>query len=151
MITVAQALHWFKHDDFFKEVNRVLKPDGLLAVWTYNLLSIEDHIDKIINDLYESVLGDFWFKEREMVENGYRDIDVPMREISTPKFQMTTEWNLDQLMGYLSTWSAVKKHQKVTGVNSLKSVYSELLVLWGDSEKTKTVSWPLNVRLWKQN
>ncbi|MCP4490067.1 MAG: class I SAM-dependent methyltransferase, partial [Gammaproteobacteria bacterium] len=34
LITVAQALHWFNIDFFFKEVKRVLKPGGILAVWT---------------------------------------------------------------------------------------------------------------------
>jgi len=149
LITVAQAFHWFNHGAFFKEVDRVLKPDGLLSIWTYNLLSIQDGIDKIINHLYESVLGDYWPKEREMVENGYQDIHVPMEEITTPKFQMSSEWNLDQLMGYLGTWSAVRKYQKITGVNPLEKTYEVLLTLWGDPENTKAVSWPLNVRLWK--
>jgi len=32
-ITVAQALHWFRFEEFYAEARRVLKPDGLLAVW----------------------------------------------------------------------------------------------------------------------
>jgi hypothetical protein len=35
LITVAQALHWFDLSRFFVEAKRVLKPSGLLAVWTY--------------------------------------------------------------------------------------------------------------------
>ena len=35
LVTVAQALHWFDIDRFFEEVNRVLKPGGILAVWCY--------------------------------------------------------------------------------------------------------------------
>ncbi|MGZ3706951.1 MAG: class I SAM-dependent methyltransferase, partial [Bdellovibrionota bacterium] len=33
LITVAQAFHWFDQPRFFREVERVSKPGGLLAVW----------------------------------------------------------------------------------------------------------------------
>jgi len=60
LITVAQALHWFDIQAFSKEVNRVLKPGGVLAVWTYNLLQIQPEIDAQVNHLYASILNDFW-------------------------------------------------------------------------------------------
>ena len=42
LITVAQALHWFDQKLFFKEVNKVLKPHGRLAVFGYGMCSIDD-------------------------------------------------------------------------------------------------------------
>jgi ubiquinone/menaquinone biosynthesis C-methylase UbiE len=41
LVTVAQALHWFDLDPFYGEVQRVLKPSGVLAVWTYGPLHVE--------------------------------------------------------------------------------------------------------------
>ncbi len=41
LITVAQALHWFNMDAFSKEANRVLKNGGIIAVWSYNLFSMQ--------------------------------------------------------------------------------------------------------------
>ena len=38
-VTLSQTLHWFRRDDFFKEADGVLKPNGVLAVWSYNLRS----------------------------------------------------------------------------------------------------------------
>ena len=35
LIISAQAVHWFATDSFFKETRRLLRPDGLLAVWGY--------------------------------------------------------------------------------------------------------------------
>ncbi|WP_290576381.1 class I SAM-dependent methyltransferase [Ketobacter sp.] len=32
LVTVAQAIHWFQHDAFFAEVDRVLKPNGGLGL-----------------------------------------------------------------------------------------------------------------------
>jgi ubiquinone/menaquinone biosynthesis C-methylase UbiE len=40
LVTVAQALHWFELDAFYIEAKRVLKPQGVLAAWCYNLLEI---------------------------------------------------------------------------------------------------------------
>src|SRR5215470_9845268 len=42
LVTVAQALHWFNLDDFYREVTRVLKPSGILAVWTYGVIHVDD-------------------------------------------------------------------------------------------------------------
>lgn len=42
MITVAQALHWFDQDRFHAEVRRVLKPEGVLAAWTYGPLTVDE-------------------------------------------------------------------------------------------------------------
>ncbi|XP_070561251.1 putative methyltransferase DDB_G0268948 [Ptychodera flava] len=36
LITVGTAVHWFDLDKFYKEVDRVLKPGGALAIYTYN-------------------------------------------------------------------------------------------------------------------
>lgn len=48
LIMVAQAIHWFDKDAFFKEAERVLKPKGILAVWGYGFLEIEKEIDNVI-------------------------------------------------------------------------------------------------------
>jgi ubiquinone/menaquinone biosynthesis C-methylase UbiE len=34
VITVAQSLHWFDRPAFYAEARRVLRPHGVLAVWT---------------------------------------------------------------------------------------------------------------------
>ncbi|TNF37046.1 MAG: class I SAM-dependent methyltransferase [Gammaproteobacteria bacterium] len=52
LVTVAQALHWFDCDAFYQEVRRVLKHRGVIAVWSYNLLSISSEINQIIHTLY---------------------------------------------------------------------------------------------------
>ena len=150
LITVAQALHWFNIEKFSSEVNRVLKSDGILAVWTYNLLSIQDNIDTVINHLYHTILADCWTEERKIVENNYQSIQFPLQEVTTNKFAMTSLWNLTQLTGYLNTWSAVNCYQKKHTINPVKLVYPELLALWGKPENTREVTWPLSIRLWKK-
>jgi len=54
LITIAQALHWFDLDDFYKEAKRVLRKDdnnnsygGVIAAWAYGLHSVSVEIDNI--------------------------------------------------------------------------------------------------------
>jgi ubiquinone/menaquinone biosynthesis C-methylase UbiE len=37
LVTVAQALHWFDLPRFYAAVRRVTRPDGVIAVWCYQL------------------------------------------------------------------------------------------------------------------
>ena len=52
LVTVAVAIHWFNFDEFYREVKRVLKPDGILAAWTYSLTEISPEIDPLISQYY---------------------------------------------------------------------------------------------------
>ncbi len=53
LITVAQALHWFCHDAFYAEVQRVLKPGAWFAAWTYTLLRSEPAINTAIGRFHD--------------------------------------------------------------------------------------------------
>ena len=150
LITVAQACHWFNIDAFAKEANRVLKKQGIVAIWSYNLLTIQEDIDEIISCLYHDILGEYWPVERKMVEDGYKNIQLPFKEIETPLFTMSAKWNLYQLTGYLCTWSATSKYKKKCGINPVEIVYDRLADLWGKPETELLVKWPLSIRLWQK-
>ncbi len=150
LIAVAQAFHWFNIEAFSIEADRVLKEGGILAIWTYNLLSISTGIDEIVNHLYHSTLGDFWPFERRMVESGYRDIQLPFQELDAPALHMSSEWCLPQLIGYLGTWSAVKKYRHKTGKHPIEPLYDDIRDAWGEPDKLLPVHWPLSVRIWRK-
>ncbi len=151
LITVAQALHWFNIDAFSKEANRVLKDKGIISVWAYNLLSVQDDIDETINYLYNTVLWEYWTKERIMVENGYKNVQLSFKEIEAPVFSISTEWNLSQLIGYLCTWSATRNYQKKLGINPVEEIHDKISKMWGSPEKVLSVRWPLSIRLWHKD
>jgi len=146
LITVAQAFHWFNHEMFFNEAERVLKSDGVLAIWSYNLLTVSPDIDPIIKDLYSNSLNGYWPEERRLVEEDYKSITFPFLKLEAPSFQMSKNWNLSQLLGYLGTWSAVKRYTKHTGINPLDKTGNALREAWGDPALERKVIWPLNVR-----
>lgn len=148
LITVAQALHWFDHDAFFHEVKRVLKPDGILAAWSYNLLEINEEIDAIIGHLGNEIVGDYWPPERRFVNDNYRTINFPMSGIKMPSFRMTAQWSLDDLLGYLGTWSSVMGYRAAKGRDPLREIYDDLRAAWGDNYAgKKQVDWPLSFRV----
>lgn len=144
LVTVAVAIHWFDQKKFFQEVNRVLKPNGILAIWSYGLFEIEPEIDKIIFEELLKPIDPFWAEGNRQVMNGYKDIVLPFDEIqNAPKFTMKIEWNLIQLSAYLRTWSAVKRYSTEIGNDPVEILESKLKTLWGESEKTKMVQMPI--------
>ena len=147
LVTVAQALHWFEVDEVFTEVDRVLKPGGLLAVWGYQLLSIDPSVDNLVRSFEASVVGDYWPPERAILESGYRGVSFPYSQIATPLFQMSTDWSLEEVVGYLGTWSSVRGYRKAVGGDPLPSLRARMSSVWGDDASKKTVTWPLHLWL----
>ena len=147
LVTVAQALHWFDRGAFFNEVKRVLAPDGLLAVWSYGLGSIEPGLDEVLRHFHDVTVGPYWSPARRLVESGYAGIEFPFHEEAGPDIPMQASWTLPQLGGYLSTWSAVGKYREVTGNDPLPMVMQALAERWGTPEEARLVRWPLRLRV----
>lgn len=145
LITVAQALHWFEFDQFYLEVNRVLKQNGIIAVWTYNLPTISVEIDAIIKYFYFNVVGEFWPPERKFVENSYENIPFPFHKLPSPTFRMLTKWTIKQFISYIGTWSAVKRYRDNKGNDPVESIQKRLTKLWDNRSAVMKVDWPLSI------
>jgi SAM-dependent methyltransferase len=144
-VTVAQALHWFDLDRFYAEVRRVAVPDGVIAVWTYDLVVLDrGPIDALVSDFYWNVAGPYWPPERKHVDNGYRDLPFPFTPIDVPDFSMTDEWSLEQLVGYIGTWSAAARMVKEEGTARIEEFAGRMQELWPGGE-TRRVEWPLSI------
>lgn len=148
LITVAQALHWFDLAAFYDEVRRVLKPGGLLAVWTYDLMKLEiRELEPLIKNFYENVVGPYWPPQRKLVENHYRDIEFPFQEQDTPKFKIESALVLEELAGYIRTWSATQRYQKDHGTDPVIELEKSLSQVWDEAEFPITVEWPITLRV----
>lgn len=137
LITVAQAIHWFDFDAFYREVRRTIRNRGVLAVIGYGLIRTNPSIDRIISTFYQDVVGPFWDKERRYVDENYQTIPFPFQEISTPHFDNDFEWSFDHLIGYIGTWSAVKHYEKKNARNPVDLIRDELKKNWGDTAMLK--------------
>lgn len=146
LVTVAQAIHWFKFHAFYAEVRRVAKPGAVIAVWTYNLLKISKEIDSIIYDHHFKMLGDYWDPERKYVNENYATIPFPFQEIKTPEFKIEVNWSLADLEGYLNTWSALQKFITANSYNPVGGVMNEIKKQWGVAER-RNIYFPVYLRL----
>lgn len=146
IITVAQAIHWFNFEMFYNEVNRTLKPGGIIAVFGYDVFSINKEIDNLIQKFYKETTGPYWDKERRYIDEQYKAIPFPFKKIKTPEFSMSYNWQLEQVIGYLNTWSAVQHYIRKNNENPVDKFAVELRELWGHVLKRK-VTFKIFMRL----
>lgn len=132
LVTVGQAAHWFNFSSFYSEVNRVLKKDGKIAIFGYGLFKSSAPTNELIDKFYNSIIGPFWDKERKYLEEEYKTIPFPFQEISTPGFYIKQRWAIERLMGYLNTWSAVKKYEREKGENPVDLIREDLYKTFGE-------------------
>lgn len=147
LVAVAQALHWFEYDRFYYEVRRVLRPRGLLAVWCYGNGRIDvEQGDAVFQDFYHNVVGPYWQPELKLVEDGYRTLAFPRPELSVPTFLMELEWSLEELLGYVRSWSATALYIQSRSSDPVPDLQRRLLPSWGEPRSRKRIRWPLSVR-----
>ena len=146
LVTVGQAIHWFDFERFYAEVDRTLKPRGIFAVTGYPLLTIDKQTDSIIQHFYEDIVGAYWDDERKYLDEHYRTIPFPYKEIAAPKFSAVYEWSLEQFIGYLHTWSAVQHYKERNGTNPVDTILNDLKTCWNGT-RTKTATFPILLRI----
>lgn len=149
LVTVAQALHWFDFDKFYAQVHRVLKPDGVIAAWTYTLNEIDAAVDTVVRHYYNDIVGQYWPVERRYIDACYRDIPFPFIEIAAPAIKMQTQWSLKDYLGYLRTWSASQHYQQAMHGDPVELIAQPLREAWGGSDAVRIVNWPIYIRAGK--
>jgi hypothetical protein len=60
---------------------------------------------------------------------------------------MTADWDLPRFIGYLGTWSSAQAYRKTHGADPVALIHDELTAAWGDPAVTRTLVWPLYVRV----
>jgi ubiquinone/menaquinone biosynthesis C-methylase UbiE len=147
IVCAAQAVHWFDHPVFYKEVERIIKPGGVLALIGYGLITIEKQLDDLIMFLYKDILGSYWDKERKFIDDHYQSLPFPYEPITTPEFKIQDEWNFLQLAGYLNTWSALGHYKKMNNEDPLQNLLPALQKVWGAEDSVRTVCFPVITRI----
>jgi len=145
-LVAAQAAHWFDFPAFYAEARRVMKPGGIVALWTYERPQAGPDVDAAIDVFYRDVVGPYWPPERRHVEAAYRSLPFPLTETPAPPFSLTTDWTREDLMHYVGTWSAVDRYRTQTGRDPLPALASTLAALWPDGSARKLI-WPIHLRL----
>jgi len=143
----AQAAHWFDLDAYYREVQRVARPGALVALVTYAVMEVSPDVDQVVDHFYRKTLDGHWPPERALVEEGYRSLPFPFERVEPPLLALEQRWDLDQLLGYVGTWSAVQSLRKAGRGADLERFGEQLRAVWGDPAKARVVRWPLAMRL----
>ncbi|MFA3782182.1 methyltransferase domain-containing protein [Melioribacteraceae bacterium 4301-Me] len=153
LITVAQALHWFDIEKFFNEAKRILKPNGIIAIFIYTNFISDSKIEHIIDNFYNNIVGKYWPPERKHVDTRYESIPFPFdmsnefEEIRPPSFIIKTHWNCEQLFGYLESWSATQIYKEKNNLNPIDLIKDEVYKVWDPPEAEKELTWPLYLKI----
>jgi len=149
LVTVAQAFHWLDRTAFLAEVERVAVPGGnaALAVWGYGRLFANRDIEQVVRHFQDQTVGPYWPPERRQVDERYRGISLPIAEVAAPKFAIEARLTIEELVGYIGTWSAVTRYRADRGRDPLPILIHELGAAWGkDATEPHTITWPLFIR-----
>jgi ubiquinone/menaquinone biosynthesis C-methylase UbiE len=147
LVTVAQAYHWIKWNEFKKEATRVCKPGAIIAVWMYyNHTTGDERIAKAVRDFYENVTRPYWDYERKYVEEKYTTVEFDYDLLPAKSFDTILNWQREDLIGYISSWSAIQKFIKVNGHSPVPIIEEEIKKLWPEGEVKKVV-FPIYLKL----
>ena len=146
LITVAQAVHWFDFKKFYNEINRTLKPNGILAILGYPLPTIDGKIDPILDHFYRNILRSYWDDERKYIDERYLTIPFPFKEIKAPSFSTNYHWDFEHFIGFLNTWSAVQHYRERTNENPIDKIIIDLKKCWGNN-LAKSITFSMLLRV----
>jgi SAM-dependent methyltransferase len=144
LIVAAQAAHWFDHDAFHREVHRVARHAAVVALVCYERFSLGADLDAAVEHFYQAIVGPYWPAERRHIEAGYRTLPFPFAEFELPPFAMEHDWTLDQVIGYLGTWSATLRYRAANALDPLPELREKLAAGYGS--RPRRVRWPLSIR-----
>ena len=147
LVTVAQAYHWINWKEFKKEVVRVSKPGAIIAIWVYfRNMPGDKKIDDAIFSFYENVTRPYWDEARKYVEEKYATVEFDYDLLPVKDFETTLNWQREDMIGYISSWSAIQKFIKVNGHSPIPIIEEEINKLWPKGE-VKKVIFPIYLKL----
>jgi len=147
VVTVAAAVHWFDVAAFSAEVERVTRPGGILAVWTYHIGIMEPPFDRIFDTFYRDVLKPHFAEGARLVDELYETLILPGEPLPAPKLHVSAEWRHAQLLDFIHSWSGAVKYQEAHGFDPVDVIAEELDAIWGGRDEIRSLKWPLFARI----
>ena len=150
LITIAQAYHWFRFNDFEKEARRVAKPGAVIAAWGYNIPACDhEGINILTRHFYTHVAGPYWDPERKYIDESYQTLPFDFAPLPSKNFTINVHWSKEDLAGYLHTWSSVQHFIKANQYNPVNEMAIQLAAAWPPAAGTLLFRFPVFLRLGK--
>ena len=147
LVTATQAAHWFDLPAFYAEARRIAAPGAVIALVSYGVARLAPGpINDRLARFHDIDIGPWWPAERHHVENGYADLPFPFAPLPVPPMAIERMWTAAQLLGYVGTWSAVRRAGEAGEGQRLDRFADHLLPLWGAPAVARAIGWPISVR-----
>jgi ubiquinone/menaquinone biosynthesis C-methylase UbiE len=147
VVTVAQALHWFDVAAFYAEARRVARPGALLVAWNYPRPRFADaELERRFLDFYRDVVGPYWPPERRHIESNYSTLPFPFDQVEVPPFELQLDWKFEQVIGYVSSWSATARYREALGRDPVPLLVESLGAAWPGAGASTSLRMPLGIR-----
>jgi SAM-dependent methyltransferase len=146
LIVAAQAAHWFDLERYYAEVERILRPNGVMALISYGVPILQGDIGKRFDQFYWKDIYHFWPEGRKHVEREYKDLYFPFDEFSLKPLAIERDWTREQFWNYIETWSAKRKAEEAGEIELFDQYADELKSTWLN-DQTQKVIWPITARL----
>ena len=150
LVTASTCYHYFDRSRFLAEVDRVLAPGGVIAIYT--CMKFEPHLNdgsvwteckNVLNSVFDVSLKDHWPLTLEDFEETYRGA---MRLIKYPdvlwdekSYFIEQPLSIEPILGEISTWAGFKNMVTSCGAEKgeelLQDVRKRLLDVIADGEK----------------
>ncbi|XP_075067289.1 putative methyltransferase DDB_G0268948 [Mixophyes fleayi] len=156
LITACAAVHWFNIEKFLKEVDRILKPHGCLAFFSY-LPSMEVHyknrteMSKVFTEV-EDVLAQYKHEKVHHVQTAYKEIYEAIPYTDKKRLvDMVTKipMTLAELIGFIQTFSMFQtflSREPEKAKDFIKTTEQRFLeIMEVSSNETKVDVWLNNV------
>ncbi len=113
------------------------------------MLEIAPRIDVIVRRFYHDVVGPYWPPERRITEARYQTIEFPFAEFPAPNFVIEQPVTLDDVAGYVRTWSATMRFVQQHGHDPVDGLVAELAPVWGERapQESRSARWPVAMRI----
>lgn len=144
-VTAAMAVHWFDQVHFIREVCRVLKCRGILAIWSYGDPRVEKGIDDAIARFERDALAQFWPEETSNRQLATTLTEGRFVQLQAPRFSIKCDWDCKRFASYVSTWSAYSRALQNGNQDAVHEGLENLAKAWGPS--SRSIEWPLTLQL----
>lgn len=128
VITIGQALHWFKEEEIFPFLNRVLATDGTVGVFGYKKQHFKEGeaLYQPFENLYQ-LLKPYFECDTDNNDNNYYKFDFNkyFGNFELKLFEEETTISLSKLFSFLKSWSAYYNYQKATSKDPLETFIKE--------------------------
>lgn len=128
LILCAMAWHWLDPDTLFPEIDRVLKPPGVLAVLSYSCPRLRHRqCDELFYNFFLNTCVWSYENVKTHIVGHYRDVKLPYPLAERHDMLQESKVSLESLSGFVKSWGTYKDLCKqYPGNSALEDMLQEM-------------------------